>query len=177
MLMAELINFQTKLKEIQGLMGLVAESPDKLKEKESEYQELRRSLKKYFDLYKIPDPSFSSLEQFRGYWKSSLPPHWKDRRDFIKKMYGEIEKAVESALNEGGPLKLQTLQKLEKVTIRCYRATKISTLIEESNDIFYEKKKAKLFNENEHRVFEELYRPCNDARANSTSTLNLVLIR
>ena len=113
-MMADISNFLNKLRKIHSLMVRVSTGKvrDRTK-KENEYQELYNSLDEYFNSFGIHNPNgFSSLEEFYGYWDSSLPTY-KERREFITSMYGEIEKTLASALKKGEPLKIDS--KLKRV--------------------------------------------------------------
>lgn len=111
---SELVAFLNAIRNIKSLMYRVSKYAfgiNSIQKKESEYQELRASLKKYFNLFGLDDPNgFSTLEDFHGYWDTSLPK-WKDRREFIRDMYDEIEKTVESSLKSGKPLELKSKNK------------------------------------------------------------------
>jgi len=117
--MAELTDFLGKIRNIQSLMVRASTGPLEGRPTENEYQELYIKLKHYFNLFGIPNPNgFSSLDEFHGYWAASLP-HWKDRRDFIRGMYEEVEKKVSAHLKRGEPIILESRNKevLEPVKI------------------------------------------------------------
>lgn len=104
--MKDLADFLGKIRKIQSIMVLVSTYKTDRKDKETEYQELRKQLQEYFLTFNIPDPNpFSSLEDFYGYYRASLPT-WQERRNFIREMYEEIERAVESAWKEGREIKI-----------------------------------------------------------------------
>jgi hypothetical protein len=93
----DLVDFLGKIRNIQGLMARVSTGEADRSEKEKEYNSLYQDLKKYFSKFNMPNPNpFSSLEEFYGYYHARFP-HWQERRDFIKRMYGTIERSLESA--------------------------------------------------------------------------------
>lgn len=113
--MKDLSDFLGKIRKIQSIMVLVSTGKAERNERESEYQELRKELKKYFVTLNIHDPNpFSSLEDFYGYYRAKLPT-WQERRVFIREMYEEIERVVESALKEGREIEIshKSLKMLE----------------------------------------------------------------
>jgi len=93
----ELVDFLGKVRSIQSLMVLVSTGKAERSEKEKEYESLYQNLEKYFSKFNTPNPNpFSSLEEFYGYYHARFP-HWKERRDFIKRMYETVERSLESA--------------------------------------------------------------------------------
>jgi hypothetical protein len=102
----DLTDFLGKIRNIQSLMVLVSTGRVDRREVEVQYQELRKNLKRYFLEFKISDPnSFSSLEEFYGYYRANLPSY-AERRKFISDLYKEIESSIESALKKGGKIEL-----------------------------------------------------------------------
>lgn len=104
--MKDLSDFLGKIRNIQSIMVLVSTGRTERKEREVEYQELRKELKRYFAAFAIYDPNpFSSLEDFYGYYRAKLPTY-QERRDFIRKMYEDIERTIESAPAKEGKIEI-----------------------------------------------------------------------
>jgi hypothetical protein len=92
----ELVDFLGKVRNIQSLMVLVSTGKAERSEKEKEYASLYQNLAKYFSKFNMPNPNpFSSLEEFYGYYNARFP-HWNERRNFIKRMYENTERSLES---------------------------------------------------------------------------------
>jgi hypothetical protein len=104
--MSYLIDFRGKIMSIQSLMNKVSTGKAERKDKEAEYEEIRKQLKEYFLKFGITDPNpFSSLEDFYGYYNLKME-HWAERRDFVRQMYERVEQAIDNALKKGGGIEI-----------------------------------------------------------------------
>jgi len=93
-------DFLEKVRSIQSLMVLVSTGRVEVQEKEKEYAELRDALMNYFQTFTMTNPNnFETLLDFYGYYRSKMQTY-EERRNFVKNMYENTERRIESMLNE-----------------------------------------------------------------------------
>ncbi|MCW4011285.1 MAG: hypothetical protein NWF05_11830 [Candidatus Bathyarchaeota archaeon] len=99
----ELEDFSNKISTMIGFLVRAVTDDPRIKDKEMEYQTLRRQLSAYFSKFNLTDPNpFPTLERFYAFCKVQYA-RWADRREYIKRMYDPFLTAVNSAIKEGQP--------------------------------------------------------------------------